>query len=350
MARIGSAKMAYLILVALMMIIQQGMTVPGAKHNLEAGQEEESATSQQIRRYRHNRKNGGNGQKFAGLYTGPYFDPSMPNNVSVQLGDTALLICKVNQVGGKTVSWIRKRDSHILTVDGTTFISDERFYILKPERRHVWTLRIRYVQPRDAGIYECQVSTEPKMSHFVQLNIIEPTVTIEANDGRVHAHQGSDVEFKCLIRGMLQKPAYVFWYHGDERLLPEYDPTMSDNVKVVEEPQSSSGSMADSEKTPFFPEETRDYFVDEDFLVDTRSMYLATLKLNRVKPEQKGKYKCGPSNTQSASVELHITDGEIRAAMSEGTSNGSYAHSSIPTFQIFILWFVANIWCRCFRP
>ena len=79
------------------------MTVPGARHNLEAGQEE-SATSQQIRRYRHNRKNGGNGQKFAGLYTGPYFDPSMPNNVSVQLGDTALLICKVNQVGGKTVS------------------------------------------------------------------------------------------------------------------------------------------------------------------------------------------------------------------------------------------------------
>ena len=99
-------------------------------------------------------------------------------------------------------------------------------------------------------------------------------------------------------------------YHGDERLLPEYDPTMSDNVRVVEEPQSSSSSMADSEKTPFFPEETRDYFVDEDFLVDTRSMYLATLKLNRVKPEQKGKYKCGPSNTQSASVELHITDGE----------------------------------------
>ena len=101
---------------------------------------------------------------------------------------------------------------------------------------------------------------------------------------------------------------YVFFYryHGDERLLPEYDPTMSDNVKVVEEPQSST-----AEKTPFFPEETRDYFVDEDFLVDTRSMYLATLKLNRVRPEQKGKYKCGPSNTQSASVELHITDGKL---------------------------------------
>ena len=99
------------------------MTVPGAKHNLEAGQQEESATSQQIRRYRHNRKNGGNGQKFAGLYTGPYFDPSMPNNVSVQLGDTALLICKVNQVGGKTVSTY-----YTLLTNGSFFLDLESGY------------------------------------------------------------------------------------------------------------------------------------------------------------------------------------------------------------------------------
>ena len=80
-----------------------GMTVPGAKHHqIDGKPEEDVATSQQIRRYRHNRQNN-NGQKFAGLYTGPYFDPSMPSNVSVQLGDTALLICKVNQVGMKTV-------------------------------------------------------------------------------------------------------------------------------------------------------------------------------------------------------------------------------------------------------
>ena len=81
------------------------MTVPGAKHQHQIDgkpPEEDVATSQQIRRYRHNRQNN-NGQKFAGLYTGPYFDPSMPSNVSVQLGDTALLICKVNQVGMKTV-------------------------------------------------------------------------------------------------------------------------------------------------------------------------------------------------------------------------------------------------------
>lgn len=334
-------KMTYLILVTLMMMtIQQGMTVPGGSHDQEQGDEKQNSLQH---RYRHEKRSNER-QKFAGLYTGPYFDPAMPNNISVQLGDTALLICKVNQVGRKTVSWIRKRDSHILTVDSTTFISDDRFYIIKPEKTHVWTLRIRYVQPRDAGIYECQVSTEPKMSHFVQLNIVEPTVTIEANDGRIHAHQGSDVEFKCLIKGMLQKPAYVFWYHGDERLLPEYSSSMTDSVKVVElsghngrnVPEGSD--LESSQSSTFLP----DYYMEEDSEMESnlhgyprRSMYLATLKLNKVRPEQKGIYKCGPSNTKSASAELHITDGEIRAAMSEGTSSSS--SSQLSAFFL-VLW------------
>ena len=76
------------------------MTVPGASHT-----EQES----QIHRTRHDKRaaaaaGASDRQKFAGLYTGPYFDPAMPTNISVQLGDTALLICKVNQVGRKTVS------------------------------------------------------------------------------------------------------------------------------------------------------------------------------------------------------------------------------------------------------
>lgn len=75
-----------------------GMT---GKHQLE----DEESNSQHPRRHEKRTTNflSNGGQKFAGLYTGPYFDPSMPTNVSVQLGDTALLICKVNQVGRRTV-------------------------------------------------------------------------------------------------------------------------------------------------------------------------------------------------------------------------------------------------------
>lgn len=33
-----------------------------------------------------------------------------------------------------------------------------------PETSDEWTLKIDYVQQRDAGVYECQVNTEPKLN------------------------------------------------------------------------------------------------------------------------------------------------------------------------------------------
>lgn len=53
-----------------------------------------------------------------------------------------------------------------------TFIADERFQSFYVENSGVWTLQIKYVQARDAGIYECQVSTEPKISARVHLHVV----------------------------------------------------------------------------------------------------------------------------------------------------------------------------------
>ncbi|XP_013142504.1 PREDICTED: lachesin-like, partial [Papilio polytes] len=111
-------------------------------------------------------------KRYVGLYTGPYFDPTAPNNITAQLGTHAYLPCKIRQLSNKSVSWIRRRDAHILTVDRFTFIADERFQAFLVEATDTWTLQVKYVQARDAGLYECQVGTEPKMSHFVQLNVV----------------------------------------------------------------------------------------------------------------------------------------------------------------------------------
>ncbi|CAG2162741.1 unnamed protein product [Oppiella nova] len=68
------------------------------------------------------------------------------------------------------VSWIRRKDFHVITVGKFTYTSDQRFQAVHMDNSDDWTLQIRYPQRRDAGIYECQVSTLPKMSLFVELN------------------------------------------------------------------------------------------------------------------------------------------------------------------------------------
>lgn len=55
------------------------------------------------------------------------------------------------------ISWIRRRDFHILTSSMFTYTNDERFQVLHPEGSDDWTLQIKYVQERDNGTYECQV-------------------------------------------------------------------------------------------------------------------------------------------------------------------------------------------------
>lgn len=89
------------------------------------------------------------------------------------------------------VSWIRQREINgivrpvILTTGLFTYTSDQRFSVLQrptmeysslsPALDHSltdWVLQIKFVQPRDAGVYECQVSTEPRISENFHLNVV----------------------------------------------------------------------------------------------------------------------------------------------------------------------------------
>lgn len=70
------------------------------------------------------------------------------------------------------VSWMRKRDMHILSAGILMYTSDLRFQVIHPDKSENWTLQIKSPQERDSGVYECQVSTEPKMSLNYSLNVI----------------------------------------------------------------------------------------------------------------------------------------------------------------------------------
>ncbi|XP_041980588.1 lachesin-like [Aricia agestis] len=223
-------------------------------------------------------------RRYVGLYTGPYFDSSAPNNITAQLGTHAYLPCKVRQLSNKSVSWIRRRDAHILTVDRFTFIADERFQAFLVEATDTWTLQVKYVQARDAGVYECQVGTEPKMSHFVQLNVVVPKIEI-VGESDLYVKAGSTVSLKCVITQALEEPAYIFWYHNDERVL-NYDRSLVEIRMERLAPDTTVGNLI----------------------------------IYNPRREDSGNYSCSPSNLDSASVVLHVLSGEQPAAMQHGNS------------------------------
>ncbi|XP_077270989.1 uncharacterized protein LOC143902166 isoform X2 [Temnothorax americanus] len=103
------------------------------------------------------------------------FGTENSTSVLAQSGSTALMPCVVHNLGEGTVSWIKRKNAvlhELLTVGLTTYANDERFQAIHFHHSEDWTLQIKYVQPRDAGLYECQVSTHPPTSIFLLLEVV----------------------------------------------------------------------------------------------------------------------------------------------------------------------------------
>lgn len=62
------------------------------------------------------------------------------------------------------MSWVRHRDIHLLTVGRYTYTSDQRFEALHSPHTEEWTLRVRYAQRKDSGIYEVRKNKQQTLS------------------------------------------------------------------------------------------------------------------------------------------------------------------------------------------
>ncbi|KAG7177509.1 putative lachesin-like 18, partial [Homarus americanus] len=61
-----------------------------------------------------------------------------------------------------------------------------------------WQLHIRYVQVRDAGAYECQVSSHPPTSLFVHLEVVEAEAEILGAPEK-HVKLGSTLRLSVVV-------------------------------------------------------------------------------------------------------------------------------------------------------
>ncbi|KAG8192542.1 hypothetical protein JTE90_015177 [Oedothorax gibbosus] len=217
----------------------------------------------------------------------PYFDNSTEKNVTAQLGKTAYLHCRIRQLGDRTVgavSWVRQRDLHILTVGKYTYTSDQRFTSIHLENSEIWTLEIKYTLKKDAGVYECQVSTEPKMSLSISLNVVVSRAHIPEGPN-LYIQSGSTINLTCIITESTSPPVFVFWFHDDRMI--NYD-------------SSRGGIRVTTENGP---------------------TTVSRLRIQNARPTDSGNYSCQPSYADPANITVHVLNGEKPAAMQHGRSS-----------------------------
>ncbi|XP_029156642.1 cell adhesion molecule 2-like [Nylanderia fulva] len=237
----------------------------------------------------------------------PIFDFSQNTNVTALIGKTAYLTCRVRNLGDKTVSWVRHRDIHILTAGAYTYTSDQRFQALHRQNAghnsewSEWTLCIKWAQERDQGIYECQISTIPIKSYQFHLNVVVPTATILGGP-ELYVGAGSTINLTCAIHFSSEPPAYIFWYYNDNVL--SYDSPRG-GVSVITE---KGGDVTTS-----------------------------WLLIQTAQPSDSGEYSCKPSNANTASIRVHVLNGERPEAMQTGTA-GPILSSSCLLVSLIILY------------
>jgi len=222
----------------------------------------------------------------------PQFDNNTTVAVFAPRGGTATIECHVSNLGDRAVSWIRKRDLHILTIGSITYTADRRFTSVQNEDSTVWQLTIEPTLHTDSGMYECQISTEPKISKLHILNITDAVSEIQSGRS-VYVREGSLLNVTCLTRGQLTLASHIYWYRGTSLL----------NT-------SERGGIS----------------INSDKVTGWSNLVIWNSRLS-----DSGDYSCRPSNALPDTVSIHVLTGDELAAIQEPEGlTGGHPDSLVP--------------------
>ncbi|XP_037789703.1 uncharacterized protein LOC119585143 [Penaeus monodon] len=228
--------------------------------------------------------------------------------VTVQEGDTARLPCVVEHLNDKAVTWLRRRDLHILTVGHHTYSADERFQVVHAEASNEWTLVVRYVQRRDAGVYECQINTDHKLSRAVTLKVYDTSQqmsvsktkvflannTASTKDGNLrveiqgprelYIEEGSSLSLTCVVTSSRGPSKLIYWYH---------------NTNLIDYNSPRGGVSLKMDRG--------------------RGETTTKLVVSAVGPGDSGMYSCVPQGSHPATVVVHVQKDTYFTAVFNGS-------------------------------
>jgi len=230
------------------------------------------------------------------------FLTSNNTEVMAHIGSTTTLNCQVikdSQYG--VITWARLPELSspytVLTIGDTKYISNDRFAIEKPIRHEKWNLRIRSVELEDAGMYECQATTHPPQSIFVNLRVVAAYAEIVGTKDKVF-NSGSPLQLVCVLTLATSKPDYIFWYHNDRMI--NFDTERGIAVK-----EDETGS---------------------------------TLTINNVSVDDSGNYSCQPRDMRPDSVVVTIlSEKQAPDALQDKTTHTSLASRQAPWAGLLLM-------------
>ncbi|KAK7504024.1 hypothetical protein BaRGS_00004756 [Batillaria attramentaria] len=122
------------------------------------------------------------------------FSPS-PSQVTAVKGETAILPCRIEDLGSYRVLWSFERV--LLTFDTRRIANDPRIEVQRPYQSE-WNLKIDNIKQEDAGMYSCQINTNPVTRQDVKLIVLNEKPK-PAAPKEVVVFSGSDVNIPCKL-------------------------------------------------------------------------------------------------------------------------------------------------------
>lgn len=139
---------------------------------------------------------------------------SSSQTIRVTITDNIRLPCDVQNLGNYTVVWSKlgEGEAKLLSAGATKVTRDTRFSI------HETSIKISDVQPKDSGVYVCEINTDIPLNITVVLDVLEPAqVRRFPEEGRILASKGESVKLECLGEG---NPMPTIQWTKPGRLLP----------------------------------------------------------------------------------------------------------------------------------
>ncbi|XP_060868737.1 uncharacterized protein LOC132943702 [Metopolophium dirhodum] len=227
----------------------------------------------------------------------PIFEGPAMSNVTARLGESTFLYCTVQNLKQRPVSWVRRRDWHILSSGVFMYTNDDRFHVMHADNADNWDLQIKYVQKRDAGSYECQVAMGTGIaSHYYNLDVIVPTARILGRE-EYHIGKGSTINLICVIENGSSSTRNVVWVHNG---IPIYN--IQNNKKDDPGPITVTTEV-----------------IQPDNTIQSR------LFIRGASPSALGNYTCTAPYTEPDTVNVYVSEegDNIAAIQRHGTSSSA---------------------------